>query len=64
MQIVLREAVKIITHFHLYCLSQQHTLGQALPLQREVVILQSKEDYFSLQINTYLKPSIGYVSCL
>lgn len=30
MQIVLREAVKIITHFHLYCLSQQHTLGQAL----------------------------------
>lgn len=52
MYIGLGEAVKIITHFHLYCLSQQHTLGQALPLQREAVIFQSKEDYFFLWIST------------
>lgn len=52
MQIVLVEDVKIITHFHLYYLSQQHALGQSLPLQREAVIFQSKEDYFFLWIST------------
>lgn len=52
MQIVLGEAAKIITHFHLYCLSQQHTLGQALLLQKKAVIFQSKEDYVFLWIST------------